>query len=624
MPHIPEEIIDEIAARADLVEIVLGYVPSLKQAGSRWKGCCPFHQEKTPSFVVNPGSNMFHCFGCGVGGNSFKFIMMIENLDFPNAVQMLARKYNIVIPEPDPRRTGPHAKEEHSDYNLRERLFLLHEKLAAWYIAYLKKNPDSKAGQYFKSRQLEPDFASKFMIGAAPDKWDAMLEWARNEGFTLDELKAAHLVSESQNSPGKFFDFFRNRLIFPIWNEQGRVVGFSARQIDKEQGGGKYVNSMESPIFKKGRLLYGLNFARTEIPKKGSVILCEGQMDVIAMHTSGCTNAVAPQGTAFGQDQASILRRYTDTVFLATDSDSAGVNAILKDAAILLPMGFQLKVVSFPGGKDPDELLHNSGPEAVCAAVEQARDFFEFLFLQCAAKNDPSAPAGKTKIVSMVIKYILMLDNAVARDTYLSWLADRLGISADALLEEFKRTKSAELNLSVRRREYVSPEEKKKLENAPALPDSLSDPFLKMTLSELLKVLLRDKVCADLAAKELPPDLLDEGPLSIAIGTLLQAHMDQKWEQAPALISRALSFCEMDCTTVSALLAEDSDLTSTPEFNTKTAKDCLKAIRKNRLEKQIGELRKQIAAFPEGEDREELLREFMNLSRSLTQLLSKK
>lgn len=625
MPHIPEEIIDEIAARADLVEIALGYVPTLKQAGSRWKGCCPFHQEKTPSFVINPGSNMFHCFGCGVGGNTFKFIMMIENLDFPNAVQMLARKYNVVIPEPDPRRSGSRTKEEHSDYNLRERLFLLHEKLAAWYIAHLRKNSDSKAGQYFKSRQLEPDFAAKFMIGAAPDRWDAMIEWARSEGFTLDELKAAHLVSESQNTPGKFFDFFRNRLIFPIWNEQGRVVGFSARQIDKEQGGGKYVNSMESPIFKKGRLLYGLNFARTEIPKKGSVILCEGQMDVIAMHTSGCTNAVAPQGTAFGQDQASILRRYTDTVLLATDSDSAGVNAVLKDAAILLPMDFQLKVVSFPGGKDPDELLHNAGPEAVRAAVEQAKDFFEFLYLQCTAKLDPATPSGKTKIAAVVIKYIQMLDNAVARDSYLSWLGDRLGIAPDALLEEFERARSkAVREQTVRQREYVSPEEKKKREEAPPLPVSLSDPFLKMTFSELLRVLLRDKSSTEKAACDLSPDLLDDGSLCVAVRTLVQAYMDQQWEQAPALISRALSAAETDCSAVSAILAEEPDHTVPQEYNDKITKDCLKAIRKTHLEKQIGELRRELAALPEGEDRKELLREFMNLSRTLTQLLNKR
>ena len=232
---------------------------------------------------------MFHCFGCGKGGNVFRFVMMIENLDFPNAAQLLARKYNVIIPEPERRHFSPAEKASGAaDYNLRERVFLLHEKLAAWYMSHLRNHPDSKAAQYFSTRRLNPVFAEQFMIGAAPDQWDAMIEWGKREGFTLEEMKEGRLVSESKNKPGKFFDFFRNRLIFPIWNEQGRVVGFSARQIDPEQGGGKYVNSSESIIFKKSRILYGLNFARTEIGKKGFALICEGQMDVIAMHSAGC------------------------------------------------------------------------------------------------------------------------------------------------------------------------------------------------------------------------------------------------------------------------------------------------------------------------------------------------
>ena len=189
MPFIPEDIIDAIAARADLVEIVQSYVPGRKQAGSRWKGCCPFHQEKTPSFIVNPDSNTYHCFGCGAGGNVFKFVMEIENLDFPDSVRLLARKYNIIIPEPEPYRgPGNNEKSGHDGGNLRERLYLLHEKLAAWYASWLKNNPDSKAAAYFRSREIDPVMALRFQIGAAPDSWDAMMQWAHKEGFTLDEL----------------------------------------------------------------------------------------------------------------------------------------------------------------------------------------------------------------------------------------------------------------------------------------------------------------------------------------------------------------------------------------------------------------------------------------------------
>ncbi len=618
MPHIPEEIIDEIAARSDLVDIVLGYVPNLKQAGSRWKGCCPFHQEKTPSFIVNPDSNTFHCFGCGVGGNVFKFVMMIENLDFPSAVQTLARKYNVTIPEPAPYRGGgKYAASGNENYNLRERLFLLHEKLAAWYAAWLKNNPDSKAAAYFRSREMDPAFALRFQIGAAPDSWDAAMNWALHEGFTLDELKAAHLVSESQKVQGKFFDFFRNRLIFPIWNEQGRVVGFSARQIDKEQGGGKYVNSVESPIFKKGRILYGLNFARPDIPKKGSVILCEGQMDVIAMHTAGCTNAVAPQGTAFGDDQAAILRRYTDTVLLATDADSAGFKAVLKDAAILLPRGFHLKVVSFPGGKDPDELLHKSGPEAVREAVDQAADFFEFLFRRAASEQDSSTPDGKVRIAEQLLQYIRLLESEVARDSYLNWLAEKLGLTPDALETELKHLEVRQRHTPLREHRRTENHAEQTSKPAGPLPDSMTDPKLKIALTELLRTLLNHRECADRIAQELLPDYLDDGPVPQAIITLIQAHLNNEWEQGPAEITRQLTSCPLDGSAVYAILSEETAPQS-EDIAEKIVQDCLKSIRRLHLQKQIAELRKLLAGVPQGEERQSLLHEFMNLTTQLT------
>ena len=618
MPFIPEDVIDQIAARADLVEIVLQYVPNLKQAGSRWKGCCPFHQEKTPSFIVNPDSNTYHCFGCGVGGNVFKFIMAIENLDFPGAAQFLARKYNVLIPEPEPYRGGKAGAVEKSDYNLRERLYLLHEKLAAWYASWLKNNPDSKAAAYFRSREIDPVFAQRFQIGAAPDSWDAALQWARQNGFTLEELQAAHLVSESKNTAGKYFDFFRNRLIFPIWNEQGRVVGFSARQIEKEQGGGKYVNSVESPIFKKGRILYGLNFARPEIPKKGSVILCEGQMDVIAMHAAGCTNAVAPQGTAFGEDQAAILHRYTDTVLLATDSDSAGMKAVLKDASILLPRGFHLKVVSFPGGKDPDELLHNSGPEAVCQAVDNAVDFFEFLFRNATGQYDPDSPDGKVRIAGALLQYIRLLDNEVARNSYLNWLADRLGISAENLQIELKKAESRQPRQTVRPERPVEKKETQETSDGP-LPLSMTDPKLKVVLSELLRYLLHNQACVEKAARELQPDDLDEGPVAMAIAIIVQAHLNGNWAGGAAEITRGLAVCPLDCSDVFTLLTEEVKEQKSDEIPLRIVEDCMQSIHKIHLQQQIAEIRQELNRIPPGEDRSDLLSEFMVLTRKLAE-----
>ena len=624
MPYIPENVIDDIAVRANIVEVVQSYGVVLKQAGSRWKGCCPFHQEKTPSFMVNADSNTYHCFGCGEGGNVFKFVMKVENLDFPEAARLLARKYNVLIPEAEVRSgsRGNGSDPTKASYSIRERLFSLHEKLAAYYMSYLKNNPESKASEYFRRRQIDPAYALRFMIGAAPDSWDNTMNWALKEGFTLEELKAAHLVSESQKTPGKFFDFFRNRLIFPIWNEQGRVVGFSARQIDPEQGGGKYVNSMESPIFKKGRLLYGLNFARPEIPKKGCVILCEGQMDVIAMHTAGCTHAVAPQGTAFGEDQAAILRRYTDTVVLATDSDSAGMKAVLKDAAILLPRGFQLKVVTFPGGKDPDELLRNAGKEALCEAVDSAKDFFAFLFEYQCTKHDCRTPEGKIRIAREILQYIGKLESGVAQDTYLDFLSGKLGLPFETLEREMKSAKHLQRNFSPAEGKNRETEKNSSSPRIPAgsLPDSMKDRQLNTVLLELFKTALNCRAAAEMLSLELPPDDLDDGDVAVALSTLIQCHLNNEWESCRKQITLALSRCayEESGTLPEILTSETAVLRES--VGLKIAGDCLRRLRRRNVEKQIASLKRLLLELPEGEERQGALQEFMELTRSLMKL----
>ena len=621
--YIPDQIIDEIAARADIVDVVQSYIPSLQHAGSRWKACCPFHQEKTPSFIVNPTSNTFHCFGCGKGGNVFTFVMMIENLQFPDAAQMLARKYNVIIPEPEHRHSGKKDKEAaEAAYNLRERVFLLHEKLAAWYRANLVNGSAAKAAEYFKTRRMDPVFAERFMIGAAPDLWDGMIQWAKREGFTIEEMKEARLVSESRQTPGKFFDFFRNRLIFPIWNEQGRVVGFSARQIDPEQGGGKYVNSSESVIFKKSRILYGLNFARQEIAKKGFAVICEGQMDVIAMHSAGCANAVAAQGTAFGNEQAMILHRYTENITLALDSDSAGVNAILKDAAILLPLGFTLKVTRFPGGKDPDELLKNAGAEAVRKAVEDAEDFFAFLLARESENQDLAQPAVKTRIAEKLLKFIMLPESEVARDSYIQWLAAKLGLEAKAMLAEVRRISAKEARKNRFQHgahERRKPEAESTAPPPDTLPESVANPLLAKALAELLEVILSDSDAADFVKAELPPEMLDNGPFAVAVETVIQSRMNDEWEDAPAVIARRLIGCEFDCGPLSAVLAAEPRKHSR-SYCAKTAGDCLKRIRILFVEKQLRELKKNFAATPPGAERNELLKKTVELTRALNAL----
>ena len=429
--YIPDDVLDQIRLRADIVDVVQSYVPTLKKNGLTWKACCPFHHEKTPSFTVNPDRQIFKCFGCGKGGDVFKFVMELENLDFTSAAEHLARKYGIIIPE-TPARRGPGGSRRESfdgqiEYGTRERLCTLHEKLAKFYREYLIEHKDGPVATYFRTRGIPNDIADKFCIGASPDSWDAAIQFAHKEGFLDDELRASGIVSSKDENQSHIYDRFRNRLMFPIWNESGRIVGFSARSVEADPQGWKYVNTPDSPIFHKGRLLYALNFARTSIPKAGAVVLCEGQLDAIAMHRAGVTHAVAPQGTAFTPDQATILKRYTSTAVLATDNDNAGREAVFKDAAILLPLGFNVKVVRYPGAKDADETLSKYGADALAGAVRDAKDFFEFALEHALSNVDPSTPAGRAAAANDVIYWMIQLENEVTRDFYFDWLAKQIG-----------------------------------------------------------------------------------------------------------------------------------------------------------------------------------------------------
>ena len=424
MPRfIPDDVLDQIRLRADIVEVIQSYVPTLKRAGANsWKACCPFHQEKTPSFTVNPARQSYKCFGCGKGGNVFTFVMEMEKLDFPNSAELLARKYGVVIPEQEypVRGRGGVAKKnggkDESDYNLRERLYSLHELLAGWYADNLSKGQVPEVCRYFSTRGISAEFQHRFMIGASPDAWSSAIDHAHKNGYTDEELRLSGIVSTKEENSNHIYDRFRNRLMFPIWNEQGRIVAFSARSVEKDPKGWKYVNSPESPVFKKSRTLYGLHFARTAIAEKKYALLCEGQLDVIAMHRAGCDNAVAAQGTAFGAEHAAILKRYTTEIRLALDNDKAGKKAVFADAEILLPLGFALRVVTWPDAKDADEVLKAQGAETIQRAVAESVDFFEFALRDAEERFDSSSPAGKARVAEDVLQKIQLLDSAATRE----------------------------------------------------------------------------------------------------------------------------------------------------------------------------------------------------------------
>jgi DNA primase len=427
---IAKTILDDIRFRCDIVDIIDSYITLPRKSGAI-KTLCPFHKEKTPSFHVNAQRQMFHCFGCGAGGDVFKFVMMFEQVDFPMAIKILAEKAGITV---EFEKGGQPSGE-------RELLLSIHEKLAADYHKMLIKSPDAQpARDYLANRKLTGDIAESFLIGFAPERKDSLLDWAKRNNFSPASLELAGLLAHRDDGPsaGSYYDRFRGRIMFPIRNEQGRVIGFSGRTMIKDAKIAKYVNSPETPIFRKSHVLYALDRARREIAEKREAIVCEGQIDVIRCHQAGFTNAVAAQGTAFTEDHARILHRYADSVILVFDSDDAGQNAALRSTQIFMRAGLAVSIASLPNKEDPDSLILREGASSFQRILQQAVPAIDFQINQLLAREDIRSEAGLMRVSRAVLSTISQAPNAIQRDVLLQNSARRLNISLPALQAELR------------------------------------------------------------------------------------------------------------------------------------------------------------------------------------------
>ena len=426
MPRIAEESIERVAAASDIVEIIGGYFP-LKRAGSSWRALCPFHREKSPSFNISPQKQAYYCFGCGAGGSVFKFVMEYERVDFATAVRRLAQKAGITILE-DESAPGDDQRRE-----LRQRLLALHKTAADWFHANLLRSPaGATAREYLKSREISSDIAKNWQIGHAPDSRDALLKHARAAGFKDHELRASGLFHGGEDKP--LADRFRQRLMFPIRNDYGEVIAFSGRVLPPSEDPAKYVNSPETPLFSKGRALFGLDKARRPLADAGLAIVCEGQLDLIRVFESGLENVVAPQGTAFTPAQARLLKRYTESAVLCFDSDRAGRTAVERSLPILLAAGFGVRVAPLPAGEDPDSLIRRDGSDAFRALIERAPDYFEFALDEASSSGKLDNPSAKAALIRKLAGFAAHLPDAVARESLASRLGPRLAVSPQAFL----------------------------------------------------------------------------------------------------------------------------------------------------------------------------------------------
>ena len=432
MPRIAEESIRKVADASDIVEIIQGYFP-LKRAGTSWRAICPFHKEKSPSFHVNPSRQSFHCFGCGAGGGVFRFVMDYEHLDFPSAIRKLAQRAGIVLEEDnDP------AEQQRRD--LRGRLMELHRETSAWFHLNLLRNRDADhAREYLKKRGIPKETAVTWQIGYAPAGWDTLRNWALEKGFTREELLQGGLLTVREGDERGGYDRFRDRLMFPIRNDYGEVIAFSGRILTDSQKEAKYVNSPETPIFSKGRVLFGLDKSKRPMIEAGEAVVMEGQIDLISAFEQGVTNVVAPQGTAFTPEQARLLRRFVERVILCFDSDTAGQNAVEKSLPSLLSAGIGVKVASLPKGEDPDSLIRRQGVEAFRELLRGSVDFFDHAIdraeREASERSGAFGPREKAAVGGRLAGYIELLPETALRETTSSHVGSRLGLSSAALKE---------------------------------------------------------------------------------------------------------------------------------------------------------------------------------------------
>jgi DNA primase len=453
---IPSETIEQIAAANDIVEVIGSYFP-LKRAGANFKALCPFHQEKTASFIVSPSRQTFHCFGCGAGGSVFRFVMEYEHVDFPSAVRKLATRAGITIVE------KPGARDEDRQYETRRKLLKLHAEAGEWFHENLTKSEIGEpARKYLKQRGIMGEIANRWQLGYAPDEWDAFGGWARARGYDARELIASGLVKtkeqadseENQTSSIKHqtsYDRFRGRIMFPICNDVGEVIGFSGRLLKDAEGAAKYLNSPETPLFRKGNVLFGLHKSKRALIEANCAIVCEGQLDLISLFEAGITNVVAPQGTAFTENQARILKRFVDQVILCFDSDAAGAKAAERSLDPLLENDFIVRVVELPPGEDPDSLVRREGKEQFEKRVANARDFFDYWIDREIANVDLASTGAKIQAARNLAGRISRVHDPVLRGEVINKASARLGVAPtdfESLLAKHSRRPTSSVSLS--------------------------------------------------------------------------------------------------------------------------------------------------------------------------------
>ena len=583
---VSKDVIDQIRNALDISDVIGSYI-QIKRAGHVAKALCPFHKEKTPSFHINPARQAFHCFGCGAGGDVFKFVMQYENVDFPTALRMLAARAGVAVQFDEDRggkREGP-SKDE---------LFAANEEASARYQKELVQSPaGAEARAYLQKRSLDAAVWKEWGIGYAPDGWDFLSGPAGPRGGAkMKALEAAGLLST--NEKGNVYDRFRDRVMFTIRDELGRAVGFSGRILKADdKAGGKYVNTPETPVFRKSRILFGLDKAKREILDARQALLCEGQIDCIRCHLGGFKTAVASQGTAFTEEHARLLKRYADQVVIVLDADAAGQKAALRSAELLIAEGLAVSLAALPAGEDPDSLILKKGPEAFAAVLKAVRTPMGFLLGLLQKREDLRSQEGLLRATRAVLDLAAHAQGAVQTEQMLREAAAGLNVGFDALQRDLR---------SALRGKFRS--------TPPPAPAAVADQPAVRPVDEVeLAMLLGnrgDPELAGLVRRWLPYPLISDPVCRAVIHVLaeeeedLMAALDDEGEACKAFAAQIVNAPQK-------VLGTEADMNIA-----KAAQDMILRIWQRHLDARRGELSRRLHQLA-GAERQPVMHEFAQL-----------
>ncbi|HNX81280.1 MAG TPA: DNA primase [Candidatus Omnitrophota bacterium] len=582
---IPQSALDEILGRVDIVELISGYIP-LKKSGRNFKAPCPFHNEKTPSFMVSPERQIYHCFGCGESGNAFKFLMKYERLEFPEAVEHLAKKAGVVLPETRP--------QDSTVTNLLTQLYTVNDLAVQYYASNLISSAGVGARAYLSKRGITDDSIAHCKLGLALDKWDGLITYMRQKGVTLGVLEKAGLIL-AKDSGGGYYDRFRGRLIFPIFDIKGRPIAFGARVLDDSLP--KYINSCETPVYVKGKNLYGFHLAKDFVRDLDHVLVVEGYLDFLVPFQQGIGNIVASLGTALTSDQVRMVKRYTHNAVMIYDADQAGQMAALRSLDIFIEEEMQVRVASLPAGFDPDLFVRKYGAEGFRLLVEKAENLFDFKLRLLKGKYNADSIEGKARIASEMLSTIAKFKHAVMQSEYVKKLADVLSVNEEALWSEIKKEKKR-------------PDSSAQSGNTAVSAGFQDNPTEKL----LFKLMLEETHLIDRIRRQLDPEEFQDERISQIVSKLFDFVEQGKLIEPSSLIHYFDDECTMKFICESAIPSDVAMLDKE-----KVVDDCIRRLKtKNRQKRKISLQEKIKSAQDEGKDDElsRLMQEFDELLKS--------